>query len=142
MAYATVHDLENAAGGRDRLVQIADRDGDGEPDAALIAAAQAKAEGLIDSYAGKRYSVPVANPSAMLIQIAAEETIYQLLVRNPPGVTDDDRDERDRRLDWLKDLATGKVVPSDPLPAKSPTVRAGYHPSKRAMSRDRSKGFW
>ena len=101
-----------------------------------------KAEGLIDSYAGKRYKVPIENPSAMLIQIAAEETIYQLRVRGPSGVTEDDRDERDHRLAWLKDLSTGKVVPCDPPPDKATTVRAGYHKSKRAMSRERSKGFW
>ena len=142
MSYATMQDLETAAGGRTRLVQIADRDGDGVPDAEFIAAAQTKAEGLINSYAGKRYAVPVANPSKMLVQVAAEETVYQMILRGSTGPTDAERDEADNRKTWLESLSKGLVVPSDPPPAKASTVKNRFKRSKRAMSRERSKGFW
>ena len=142
MGYTTEPDLITAAGGRARFVQISDRDGDGIADAEFVAAAQAKADGLIDSYAGKRYAVPIANPSQMLVQVAAEEAVYQMILRGDTGPSESERDEWENRKGWLESLAKGKVVPSDPPPTKSSTIKNRFRRSNRAMSRERSKGFW
>lgn len=141
MPYASRKDLEHAAGGLAKLVQLADRNGDGVPDDDYIAGAQAKAEGVIDSYAGKRYRVPIANPSNVLVQMAADETIFQLALRGN-GPTQDQTDDRELRHQWLKDLSEGKVTPSDPPPQKASTVRSRYVRSARAVSREKTKGFW
>lgn len=141
MPYTTIQDLENAAGGAARFVQITDWDGDGFPDADAIAAAQARADGLVDSYAAKRYAVPVREPSAALVQVAADETIFQLLVRRGQA-SDIDREERDIRIAWLDALSEGKVRPSDPAPRRSSAVADRYRSSERAVSRGQMKGFW
>lgn len=141
MPYATMQDLEHAAGGAHKLVELADLDHDGVVDGAAIAAAQAKADGLIDSYAAQRYAVPIASPSAILVQHAADEAVFQLRLRRE-NVTERDVQERALRLQWLESLSQGKVRPSDPTPAKSSAVVNRYAPSDRAVSRAGLKGFW
>jgi phage gp36-like protein len=141
MPYASRQDLECAAGGADRLTELADWNRDGVADDDAIEKAQAKAEGLIDSYAALRYAVPIAAPSQVMIQHAAEETIFQLKLRRGM-VTQADADERVVRLEWLDRLSQGKVRPSDPAPPKSSAVRNGYKASQRAVSRRKLRGFW
>lgn len=141
MAYASRKDIEHAAGGAVRLVQLADWDGDGVADDDVIASARDKAEGIIDSYAAMRYAVPVARPSRTFVQLAAEETVYWLRERR--GRLDDTHHlARDLRLQWLVQLAKGRVRPSEPLPPKSRAVVNRYGKSRRAVSRERMKGFW
>lgn len=141
MAYATMQDLEHAAGGAGRLLALSDFDGDGVIDAAAVEAAQAKADGLIDSYAARRYAVPIDTPSAVLVQCAAEEAVFQLAFRRGMA-TEQDLGERELRIQWLESLAAGKVRPSDPAPRKSSAVVNRHDPSRRAVSRDGLKGFW
>lgn len=141
MPYTVTQDLEQAAGGAARLVELADWDGDGEADAAALAAAQAKADGLIDSYAAMRYATPIASPSAILVQQAADEAIYQLKSRRGM-VTAQDVEERTARMEWLEQLSKGRVRPDEPLPPKSSAVAARHSISNRAVSREKTKGFW
>ncbi len=142
MPYTTREDIEAAAGGLDRLVQMADWNGDGVPDDEAIAPAQLEADGLIDSYASRRYREPLRNPSPYLVRLAAKETVYQILIARGGSPTTLEHEQHEERVRWLEALARGDVRPSEPLPPKSSAVKNRYQRSKRAVSRDKSKGFW
>lgn len=142
MAYASQTDIEMAAGGADKLVQLADWDGDGDVDATVIAAAQAYADGLIDSYARRRYATPIASPTSTLVAKAAEECIYWMRERRSIR-SEDDRVSHDERIAWLRDLSNGLVRPDEPLPTKSTAVRSAIvDRSTQDVSRDGLKGAW
>jgi len=140
MPYAEQSHVEMAVGGPDRLVQLADWDGDGVVDSGVVIAAQAAADSLIDSYARKRYATPFANPSETVRRVAAEECVYWLRqARGMVGPTE--IEERKVRLAWLESMSKGDVRPDEPAPAKSTAVRTVWKPSERAVSRRNLKGF-
>lgn len=140
MPYATTSQIAVAAGGTDRYVQLFDWDGDGVADAAAVAQIQAEVESWIDSYAGRRYSVPIAAPSAVLVSHTSEEVVYRALQKR--GMTSDvDRERHEARLAWLRDLAGGRVIPNDPKPAGSSSQRSAWV-ERDGVSRDGTKGAW
>lgn len=140
MAYTTTPDLEAAAGGADRLVQLADWDGDGVADASVLASAQSTADSIIDSYAAIRYAVPIESPSAAIVQHAAAEAIYW--IRSRRGMlTEDDVRQKELRDKWLDQLSRGRVRPSDPTPPDSTAVKAARRVSTRDVSRENLKGY-
>lgn len=139
--FTTLDDLENAIGGRDRFVQLTDWNGDGEPDEEAIRAAQEKADGLILSYSNKRYQLDRKHLPRLLVMYAAEEAMYAVVVRRGQP-TQAESDEHEFRIKWFEALAAGKVNPSDPPLPKSSAVVDSYKPSKRAVSREKMKGFW
>jgi len=141
LAYSSLDDLEKAAGGHERLIQLADWNGDGSIDLDVIAAAQAKADALIDSFAAIRYAVPVRDPSPALVQISADEVVFQLKLRRQM-VAEADVTERDFRFQWLEKLSMGKTRPSDPPPPKSSAVKSRATESMRAVSREKLAGYW
>jgi phage gp36-like protein len=139
--YAEHSHIEMAVGGADRLVQLADWDGDGVADTRVLVAAQVAADSLIDSYARKRYATPFAQPSETVRRVAAEECVYWMRqARGMVGPTE--LEERKVRLAWLESLGKGEVRPEEPAPPKSSAVRTAWHPSTRNMSRRTLKGFW
>ena len=141
MPYTTTDDLAAAVGGAERLVELADWDADGVPDASALTAAQAKADALVNSYAAMRYAVPIAAPSNAIIQVAADETIFQLKLRRG-AATELDLTERDVRARWLERLSEGKVRPSDPPPRPSSAVASHRGPSSRDVSQVKTRGYW
>jgi phage gp36-like protein len=141
MAYCTQTDIQHAAGGSDRLVELADYDGDGSVDAAVITSVQAEVDGWIDSYFALRYSVPVDSPTSTVVQLAAAECVYRLKGRRQGLLGDDDRREHDERKEWLLHAAKGLVRPSDPAPAAGDAVRSAVVVNNRDVSRANLKGF-
>ena len=141
MAYASLDDIVMAVGGPDRLVQLADWDNDGVVDDAVIAAAQVAADALIDSYARMRYATPIANPSATIRSVAAQEAVYQ--IRHNRGMAGQSEiDERAQRIEWLRDLSRGAVRPDEPAPSRSTAVKPVFIESTRDLSRLKTRGFW
>lgn len=140
MPYATSAQIQVAAGGAAKLVEIFDWDKDGVADAAVIADLQAKVDAWIDSFAGKRFAVPMASPSIALQQLSAEEVVY----RGKRGlVSEYDTDQHKERLSWLEAVAAGKVVPCDPPPAPASTVRSAWVARDTDdVSREKLKGAW
>lgn len=140
MPYASQAQIEAAAGGADRLVELADWDADGVADPEAIAAVQDEVDGWIDGFASLRYATPIENPTQTLVQTAAAECVYRL--RDRRGMVND-RDEarHQERLEWLKLLNSGRVRPSDPAPAKSDAVRAKVVINNRDESRENMKGL-
>lgn len=75
--YANLSDLTIALGER-RLLRIADREGDGAIDAAVVAAALSAASAEIDSAISKRYKLPMAVVPERLKRIAIDLAHYHL----------------------------------------------------------------
>ncbi len=140
MAYTTTQDLENAAGGVARYVQIFDADGDGVADAAIVAAAQAEADGVIDGHAAVKYAVPIAAPTATIKALAARLTIFARLT-NSRMLTNRDLELHELDLKKLEAISKGQIRVSDPAPAKSSAVRAKLIAPEVSVSRDSLKGF-
>lgn len=144
MAYAATIDVQNAAGGLEMLARLADYDGDGVADPTVIAAAIAAAAAMIDSYAGKRYAVPIATPPTAIVELCARIAVYRM--RNQRGTTTQgDLDQHKLDITWLEGLRDGKnTVGIDPLPAPSSLQvdKAGARDSTKNVSREKLKGFW
>lgn len=143
MAYATTTQIQIAAGGADRYVQLFDWDADGVADAAVVAQVQAEVDAWIDSYAGRRFAVPIASPTQVLTLAAAEEVVYRALVKRGMVAPEHTALHEQRRA-WLKDLAEGRVVPSDPHPTKASTSTAAWvdRDGDSDLSRESLKGMW
>lgn len=153
MAYSTQTDLQNAAGGAERLVELADWDRDGVADPAAIADAITRADALIDSYAGKRFHVPFSPVPAIIVQHSA--TLARVMLARRRGqLTQDEQEEwesiagtDDRKPGWLLLLARGVVTPGgDPLPTAHSTMQndgvESALPSDRDAARENLAGFW
>src|SRR5690349_18528394 len=122
MAYATQADIEAAAGGAERLVQICDN-GAGALDTTKLAKAQRKAEALINGHTRMRFATIAGTDDA--IELAAEETVYQLKRRIRQNSDEDDAD-RDIRLATYKEIAEGTYRPAEPLPAPSTAIKSAW----------------
>lgn len=153
MAYSVQEDVEDDAGGADRLRQLADWDNDGIADAARVTAAIAKADALIDSYASKRFHVPFAPVPEIIKQHSA--TLAKLLLARRRGqMTQDEQDEwesiagtDENKPGWLLQLANGTVTPGgDPLPLRHGSMSVDSVdtalPDDRDASREKLAGFW
>ena len=117
MRYAARTTLETAFGAEE-LVQIADRDGDGEPDATLLTAVLSRADVLIDGYLAGRYALPLAAPPPVLVAVAADLARYWLYDDAAPEQV---RKRYEDALACLKDVASGKVLLALPPVAVSPS---------------------
>ena len=140
MAYTTESDLESAAGGRARYVELTDWDGDGAPDDADVALAQADADGVVDMHLRKFTPADLealrATPTDSIKRIAAQETIYEL--RKKRGqVTQDDRDDHKERLLMLQDMCADRLRPAD-----TKTARAVFIENDDDVSREGLKGMY
>jgi phage gp36-like protein len=123
--YATTAQLQSAAGGAAAYVQLFDWDDDGSADASVVAELQAEVDAWVDGYVGTRFAVPVADASGMFARCSAEEVVYRARVKRNM-VTDDHHRGHDERLSWLRDVAKGVAVPSDPQPAKAASNRSAW----------------
>lgn len=144
MAYATTANVELAVGGAARLLQLSDDDRDGIADAGLIDSAIAEADGLINSYASKRYHVPLTTPTVDIVALSARHAARVLRRYKNQVLASDITDEKNDR-DWLKALSLGQVnLASDPQPPESAIVldKAQPRESTKNVSRERLKGYW
>lgn len=128
MAYCAQADLDRAAGGSERLIALADHDGDGSVDAAVITDAIAWADGIIDSALHRRFATPV-DPVPSSIERASAEIATYWLKSKRNAVDEHAQRVHDFYVDpddgWLARIATGRLDPGiDPVPAKSVTVAA------------------
>jgi len=145
VAYSVQADVERRVGGAAKLVQLTAAPGGTSVDTAIVAAAIAEADTLIDSYAHKRHKTPFASPVPARITSLSAKIAGRLLRqwKLMPLATDADDEKID--IGWLEDLAGGKVDPGvEPTPEESSMVidKAGTRDSTKAVSREALKGFW
>lgn len=144
--YAVRADVERAAGGAAQLVQIADHDADGVEDTGLVDEYLCDAEALVDSYWRCRYERSPDPVPRVLMRITAKLTVYKLKADAAHGATisEFEQNEHEEHLNWLSDLAAGKVDPGvSPTPARSPRNRQARseQPTTNRTRREAFKGF-
>lgn len=109
MSYASLNDLIDRAG-PEEIRQIADRDRDGTPDAAVIEAALLHADNMVNGYVGAKYTLPLASTPQILRSWATSIARYTLHRNGAPEyVTADYKDA----IAALKDVARGLVALPD-----------------------------
>lgn len=104
MAYATQADLI-ARFGEVEISQLADTDGSGEIDAALVARALADADAEIDAALAGRYQLPLASVPPLLVRIACDLARFALYT---DAVTEIVGQRRAAAAKLLGDLAAGR----------------------------------
>jgi phage gp36-like protein len=138
MAYATQQQIQIAAGGSAKLIELTDQEGTSAVDAAVLAEAQAKADGWINGYLRLRYAIPVTPLSvegqATLSRLAADETVYQLLFARRLLADQDMKARADRELE-LGEYRDGKRRLDEPMPMASSATPAQYVEYCGPMSR-------
>ena len=142
MAYITNTDIDLRLG-HAAYVQLADDDGNGAADTAVVDEARRAAEGEVDSYLALRYATPIdleVHPELadLLKSVSLDLAEYRLRLRRPP-VSEDARRRRDQTVDWLQRIAEGTVaLPSLSAPAtiaaRGTVARAVG--AERVLSRD------
>lgn len=145
MAYATQQQIQIAAGGSQKLIELTDQEGTGALNATVLAEAQAKAEGLMDGYLRLRYAVPVIPETpegvATLARLASDETVYQLR-RMRQLVDEGDTDARKDREAELAEYRSGERRIDEPMLPKSDAVAAAFVDNCGDVSRETLKGLF
>lgn len=107
MAYCTEADIINQLP-EERLIELADDDGDGIADIGVVDKAIADADAEIDTYLSSRYTVPLSPAPAIINKICVDIAVWNLFSRRQ--VADDVAKERYRAaVDLLKLIAKGDV---------------------------------
>lgn len=140
MTYSTLSDLEAAAGGGSRLLDLADWNGDGQVDEDVVARTQADADGWIDAHLRKFAPADLAalraSPTATIRRIAAAETIA--LLRERRGmISPEDLELRKARRIELEDMRADRLRPAD-----TKTTRTAIVENDGDVSRENLKGQW
>lgn len=144
MAYSASADLQVIVGGAAKLAALTDYVNGNAIDAAVVTAAIAEADALINTYASKRFAVPFAATPAAIGALSARIAV-RILRRNRQMVLVQDLEEEKVDRKWLEQLAAGGVLPGvEPLPAAGSIVtdKAGPRDPPRDVSREKTKGFW
>lgn len=120
MAYITADDLI-ARYGIEELLDVADRDGDGTADPAVLDAAIGDAQRDIDAQIGGRHAVPLLTVPELVVRICCQLTRYYLhRVQPPEWVRNGYRDA----LAALADIRDGRVTIDAPS-ASTPAPASG-----------------
>ncbi|MFC1601795.1 gp436 family protein [Candidatus Sumerlaeota bacterium] len=106
--YSSQGDIENRIGD-ERLIQLADLDGDGSADSDVLTAALERADGLIDAYLGRRYVVPVSPVPDIVRELAVDLAVYALHQTRRETLSERDRRAYEDALAFLRDAAAGRV---------------------------------
>lgn len=106
MSYATQADLI-ARFGEVEISQVADTDGSGEIDAALVARALADADAEINAALAGRYQLPLATVPPLLVRIACDLARFALYT---DAVTEVVAQRRATAAKLLADLAAGRTT--------------------------------
>lgn len=106
MTYATLDDLI-ARASRNEILQIADRNRDGEIDPEVIAEALTHADNIVNGYVAAKYQLPFSVVPDLVRTWAISIARHKLHFQGPPDyVVDDYKDA----ISALKDVARGALV--------------------------------
>ena len=114
MPYAAAQDIVDLYG--PSALYVADRDGDGAPDAAAVDRALTSASDEIDSYVGVRHALPLPVVPGILRQHCVDIAVYRLAL-SADVLTEEHRRRYEDAVAHLRRIAEGKaalVLPTDP----------------------------
>lgn len=147
MPYITQTDITNRIS-EEELVRLTTNSATATSVAATpVDEAIADAEGEIDSYIGKRYSVPLTDIPKVIVRHGVSIAVYYLYSSKGTGRGDENiKDNYDNAITFLKDVAAGRAVlqgaSSNVELSKDSTYRPGYFSADdRVFSREKLNGF-
>lgn len=148
MAYSTQAKVQNAVGGPAKLLELTDLANANAPtiDAAVVNQAISEADGIINSYVGHRFAVPLTTVPDVIVNLSTAWAARVLRRGKYNGqiLQDDiDREVIDRK--WLDGVAKGLIsLGIEPTPAKASIVndKSGTRSSSLVVSRQRLRGIW
>lgn len=152
MPYSTLDDIKKLLP-EETIIQLTDDenlkpsaiDPDNEDHAAIIGRideAIEQADGEIDGYCSKKYTVPFSTAPRLITGLSVEISIYYLYTRRT--VPEKIEKRYDKAIGKLKDIARGLLsLGVDPPPAPSSTIGAESNKpvSDRIFTRDKMRGF-
>ncbi|OGP61826.1 MAG: hypothetical protein A2V67_04870 [Deltaproteobacteria bacterium RBG_13_61_14] len=106
-SYIDKSDLDLALS-RAELTGLTDDEGAGIPNDEVIARAIADAEALVESYAGKRYAVPLSSATAMVKRLCVVIARFNLCDRRR-NMPESVRETYQDAIKLLQDVSTGKA---------------------------------
>lgn len=126
MSYITNSDIETRVG-HAAYVQLADDDGDGSADPAVVDELRLAAESEVNSYLARRFRVPIdlathTDLADLLKSITLDLAEYRLRCRRPP-VPKDAGDKFAHAIQWLRGVADARIELPSALQVASGTAR-------------------
>ena len=106
--YASLQDLEKRLAPQ-TLVELADDNGDGLADTAVVDAILEDASAQIDLFLAGRYSTPVESPPTMLRSLASDVAIHLLFSRKRTVVSAEHAARYADAVRTLSDIASGRL---------------------------------
>lgn len=137
MNYATQDDLVRRFG-EGELLDLADRDNDGVIDTEVVDGALADAASLIDSYIGRRVSLPLDPVPAVLERVACNLARYFLY---EDRATEEVRKRHEEAVSWLRAVSRGEATLGADAPATTTGGSPAYEAGRREFDDDALKGF-
>ena len=146
MAYSTLAQVQVAVGGPEKLLQLTDLENANAPtiDTSVVDKAIAEADGIINSYIGHRFAVPLAVIPDVISNLSkawAARVLRRDKYNGQPLQDDINHEELDRQ--WLAGVAKGLYsLGIEPTPAAASMVndKAGQRTSTMVISRLRGRG--
>lgn len=146
MPYATQNDIQLAAGGAERFLQLADFDADGIVDAEVIARAQSASDAFIDAYLRNRYTPDAiaafkVAPPPELRDAAAAEAVYWMR-SSKQQISDGDTALREARIKTMEQVRGGtlRFDTAARSGGRSVIIESDSGSDDAPMSRDRLRG--
>jgi phage gp36-like protein len=139
MSWLTTGDIE-ARMQWSLLLELADDDGDGQPDAAVLDALRADAEGEVEAALMGRYEVPISSPDKVLTEIASAIVIAKLHLRKSAPAPEQVQAALAQAMETLGRLARGEANLSVGTPRGS-TAQSTVSPEDRTFTRDSLEAY-
>ena len=137
--YATEQDCIDRYS-EDLLLVVADRDGDGMIETAVLDRALADATSEIDAYLGARYELPLASHPEVLKRLAVDMAIYRLC-SEADHLTDERRTRYEDALRLLRGIAKGELTLGLPDPEPTTVHAVRTRGPERRFTRDSMRGL-
>ena len=147
--YATTTDLVNRFEDDAAVAHQTDTADTGIPDPDVLNEVINGAEGLINSYAGRKYDIPFSTAdtgfASFLKSLTLDIAVFHLVGARSDLISEAKTTAFDKAIEWLEKLAEGKVVPpaaatQDTTAARDPIAAFGTagtgDSSKRLFSRE------
>jgi phage gp36-like protein len=135
--HCTQADVQIAAGGAERLRQLADWDNSGKPDADVIAAHIAIADAMINSKIEIRHAIPQATVETIRWKSAQMTVFYLKKARGMLAEEDFKTHEID--LAWLDGFKGGNTTMGDPTGVPTASSYVGDAAIARGTDKDVSR---
>lgn len=139
MPYATQQQIEDRYG-QEALLLVADRDGDGVADTAVVDQALIDATAEIDTYLAARYDLPLPSTPEVLVRLCVDIVIYRLAA-DADVATEEKRQRYEDAVALLRRMASGEVSLGLPEPPESSNGTVSINAQPRRFGRDKGSVF-